>query len=117
MTPKSEHPVTRRNILGFQVFPVLRLQPLTEASGQELYPAYKIALGAETRCAFAVKTNLLLLGIDAIANAGGELFLPAIARNWKFPRARRAARIQVVDTEKAARRRSFFGSPHPRGMV
>ncbi|MDR2449313.1 MAG: DUF3575 domain-containing protein [Prevotellaceae bacterium] len=81
---------------------VLMLPPLAGALGQEQYPAYKIALGAENRCAFAVKTNLLLLGIDAIANAGGELFLPAIrgryfsidvsfiyspymvARNWKF---------------------------------
>jgi hypothetical protein len=79
----------------------LMLQPLAGASGQEQYPAYEIALGAGNRCAFAVKTNLLLLG-TGITNAGGELFLPpvwrrhfsidvswiyspyTVARNWKL---------------------------------
>lgn len=81
---------------------VLLLRSLTGASGQDQYPAYNIPLGAENRCAFAVKTNLILLGIDAIANAGGEIFLPSfrgryfsidvsllyspytVAGNWKF---------------------------------
>ena len=91
-----------KNTLIFSIAFVLALQSLAEASGQNQYPAYKIALGAENRYAFAVKTNLLLLGIDAMANAGGELFLPpvrghyfsidlsliyspyTVARNWKF---------------------------------
>ncbi|MDR0691927.1 MAG: DUF3575 domain-containing protein [Prevotellaceae bacterium] len=91
-----------KNTLIFSVAFVLMLQSFTEASGRDQYPAYKIALGAENRCAFAVKTNLILLGIDAIANAGGEIFLPSfrghyfsidvsfiyspytVARNWKF---------------------------------
>jgi hypothetical protein len=91
-----------KSTLTFPVAFVLMLQPLAGALGQEQYPAYKMALGAENRCAFAVKTNLLLLGIDAIANAGGEIFLPSfkghhfsidvsliyspytVARNWKL---------------------------------
>jgi hypothetical protein len=90
-----------KSILILSVVFVLTSQSKIEALGQEQYPAYKIALGAGNRCAFAVKTNLLLLG-TGIANAGGELFLPSfggryfsidlsllyspytVARNWKF---------------------------------
>jgi hypothetical protein len=91
-----------KGTLIFSIVIALTSQSKIEASGQEQYPPYKIALGAENRCAFAVKTNLLLLGIDAIANAAGEIFLPSlggryfsidvsllyspytVARSWKF---------------------------------
>lgn len=98
----------RRRMRRFRLLPLpllllpLLLLPLAGASGQAQRSASAVPLEAEDRYAFAVKTNLMLLGMDAIANAAGEVFLPplwerhfsvdlslvyspyTVASSWKF---------------------------------